>query len=385
MTKDNNFKIAVFHSFDDVESLWRTVEKTGDCFAFQTFDWLKNWYAFIGKETGLQLCIVTVEYPSGQPLILLPLGIQRRCFVSCLVWLGGDLSDYHGPLLSKDYSNSLVAVPFDKLWSDIRTRLPPHNAVDLQKQPEFIGGQKNPFLCLPRTPHPSSAHFTQLVGPIDSFIKSKRSNRWIQGLRRKQRRLQGLGELEFIVATKEQDIERFLSEMISQKAMSYNEMGVVNLFKKQGYLDFFYHMSRHYHDNSFVQLCALTLNNQILATHWGLIYKKRFYHLFPAYARNEFTRYSPGIILFRNMFKWGIEHGIEISDFTVGDEPYKYDWCDHELRLYDHLKATTARGLLYVAPVKLQRLLKRKIKQTPILFSIAKYLRKWIAPIRFGR
>ena len=385
MTIDNNYKITVYHSFDDVESLWRSVENTCDCFAFQTYDWLRNWYEYIGKNSHLEPCIVAVESSEGKTLILLPLGIQQRHFVSCLVWLGGKITDYLGPILSKNYSSNLSAVPFDQVWSDIRSQLPHHNVIDLQKQPEFISEQKNPFLCLPCTPHSSSAHFTKLVGPIDSFIKSKRSSRWYQGLRRKQRRLQDLGELEFIVATKEQDIEKYLPEMISQKAMSYKEMGVANIFDNQDYIDFFYHMTRHCNDNSMVKLFALILNDQTLATQWGLIYKKRFYHLFPTYVHNELARYSPGTILFRNVFEWGIEHGIEICDFTVGDESYKYEWRDQELRLYDHLKATTPLGLLYVAPRKLQRLLKRKIKQTPILFSIAKNIRQRIAPLLFSR
>ncbi len=31
-------------------------------------------------------------------------------------------------------------------------------------------------------------------------------------------------------------------------------------------------------------------------------------------------------------------------DFTVGDEPYKRDWSDTELRLHDYLAAVTLRG-----------------------------------------
>lgn len=385
MNKGINYKISVYQSFDDVEALWRSVEESGDCFAFQTYDWLNNWYTYIGKNLRLEPCIVAVESSAGRTLMLLPLGIQRRRFTSCLVWLGGAITDYHGPLLNKDHIINLLTIPFDQLWSDIRKYLPPHNAVDLQKQPEFICEQKNPFLCLSCTPHSSSAHFTKLVGPIDSFIKSKRSGRWRQVQRRKERRLRDHGEVEFILATKKQDIERFLPEMISQKAVSYKEMGIENIFDNQEYIDFFYHMTQNYTYNSFVQLFALILNDQAIATHWGLLYKKRFYHLFPTYVHNELARYSPGTILFIKIFEWGIEHGIEISDFTVGDEPYKYDWRDQELKLYDHLKATTPRGLLYVAPRKFQRLLKRKIKQTPKLYSIVKDIRKHVARFRFGR
>ena len=385
ITKDTNYKITVFDSFDDVESLWRSIEENGDCFAFQTYDWLTNWYAYIGKNSHLEPCIVSVESSQGQPLMLLPFAIQRQSFISTLVWLGGKITDYHGPILNKCYSSNLSAIPFKKIWSDIRTQLPPHNAIDLQKQPEFIIEQRNPFLFLDCTPHTSSAHFTRLVGPIESFIKSKRSSEWSRKLRSKQKRLKALGELKSILVTKKQDIDKILPEMFSQKAISYKAMGVENIFDSQEYIDFFYHMTRNYSDNSFVHLFALLLNNQTLATHWGLLYKKRFYHLFPTYVHNELARYSPGIILFRNIFEWGIENGVEICDFSVGDDPHKNLWCDQELRLFDYLKATSPRGLVYVIPRKLQRLLKRKIKQTPIIFSITKDLRKRIARLRFGQ
>ena len=39
-----------------------------------------------------------------------------------------------------------------------------------------------------------------------------------------------------------------------------------------------------------------------------------------------------------------IERGYRIFDFTIGDERYKRDWCDTELKLYDYLSAATWRG-----------------------------------------
>ncbi len=36
-----------------------------------------------------------------------------------------------------------------------------------------------------------------------------------------------------------------------------------------------------------------------------------------------------------------IDRGFKHFDFTIGDESYKRDWCDTELRLYDYLAAAT--------------------------------------------
>ena len=85
------------------------------------------------------------------------------------------------------------------------------------------------------------------------------------------------------------------------------------------------------------------------------------------------------MIMLRHIFEWGIEQGIEVCDFTVGDESYKDHWCDQELSLYDHLSAKTALGLLYVFVEKNRRVLKRKIKQSRTLFSLSKKIRKQIS------
>jgi CelD/BcsL family acetyltransferase involved in cellulose biosynthesis len=167
--------------------------------------------------------------------------------------------------------------------------------------------------------------------------------------------------------------------MVSQKSESYRMLGVRNIFSQAGYLGFFQHLSNHHAGDSFVHLSALRLDDQIIATHWGLVYKKRFYHLLPTYAHNEYTRFSPGNILLRKLFEWCIQNGIEVYDFTVGDESYKLLWSDHNLELFDYYKARNLKGWLCVFPVRLIKKLKRSIKQQPRTLKLAYKTRMLIA------
>ena len=48
-------------------------------------------------------------------------------------------------------------------------------------------------------------------------------------------------------------------------------------------------------------------------------------------------------------FRRAIERGFAYFDFTISDEPYKLDWADRQLVLYDHLSFCTARGWLIVS------------------------------------
>jgi CelD/BcsL family acetyltransferase involved in cellulose biosynthesis len=89
MTYNSGLRLSVFRSFDEAQPAWLALESTADCYAFQTYAWLRNWYDCIGAPAGMTTCITLVETPQGEPIMLLPSGIERRGLAVCLVWLGG--------------------------------------------------------------------------------------------------------------------------------------------------------------------------------------------------------------------------------------------------------------------------------------------------------
>ena len=61
--------------------------------------------------------------------------------------------------------------------------------------------------------------------------------------------------------------------------------------------------------------------------------------------------------------------------FTVGDEEYKLHWCDQELKLFDTIQANSLRGCVPVLALRAKSWAKRKIKNSPRMFALAKRLR----------
>jgi len=75
--------LSVHDEFSSVEAIWRQFEKTADCFAFQTFDFLSTWHEHIGSCAQIDVQIVVAWGTSAKPLMILPLGIEKRAsFVS---------------------------------------------------------------------------------------------------------------------------------------------------------------------------------------------------------------------------------------------------------------------------------------------------------------
>ena len=93
------FGVRVFYQLDEVESLWRAAEKVADLFVYQRFDWLKDWQRLVGDVSGVRPCIVVVEDSDQQPLLLMPLAIERRRLWRALIWMGAEFFDYHAPVL----------------------------------------------------------------------------------------------------------------------------------------------------------------------------------------------------------------------------------------------------------------------------------------------
>jgi CelD/BcsL family acetyltransferase involved in cellulose biosynthesis len=130
--------ISVLRSFDELQPAWTAFESECDCYAFQSYNWLSNWYNNIGTKLNIDAVLVLVELPAGTPLMTLPLGIQKRVFARLLIWLGGNITDYQGPLLCKNFSSLVNADQFTFLWNKILAELPQLDAICLERQPKSM-------------------------------------------------------------------------------------------------------------------------------------------------------------------------------------------------------------------------------------------------------
>src|SRR6202030_2478099 len=73
--------------------------------------------------------------------------------------------------------------------------------------------------------------------------------------------------------------------------------------------------------------------------------------------------------------------GLRRFDFTIGDEPYKDEWSDTSVKLYDYSAAASLRGWPVSAASTLRRRLKRFVKQTPSIWKLVSRLRATVGAL----
>ncbi len=379
-------RLSVYEDLAALEKDWRAFEPQTDATVFQSFDWLVTWQRHIGARAGVTPAIVVGRDAGGAILFLLPLSICPAGNARELTWLAGDLCDYNAPVLAQKFSERFDRPRFLTLWQDILKLLQSHprlgfDLIHLTKMPEMVGAQPNPMRYLGGIINPSGAYLTHLGGDWEAFYTDKRSSATRRRDRTKRKRLGEMGEVRFVNPAAG-DVVGTLDTLMTQKANSFARMGVANLFAKPGHAEFYRALATDPATRAMVHVSRLEVGATRAAINLGLIWRGRYYHLLASYDDGEVSRFGPGAAHLHDLMRMAIERGLKIFDFTIGDERYKRDWCDTELKLYDFIAPASWRGALMAAPMLAKQRLKRWIKQTPILWALASGLRELAGRLR---
>lgn len=368
-----DIRLEVHGDLGKVEAEWRAFERNARCTVFQTFDWLAKWQRHIGTPKGVRPAIVLGRNADGELLFIFPLAVEKRGMFRCLTWLGSELCDYNAPLLSERFVGQADAGRFAHIWRDVMKLIRKKSVgrfdfVDLGKMPETVGGEANPFLALKVQDHPSGAHLAGLGGDWETFYAAKRSPATRKKERKRLKQFGEFGELRFVDAQDEIGRTSVVRELIAQKSHWFARMGVRDIFSKPGHREFFTDVATDPKMSEIVHVSRLDVGSTAAATSMGLRFGGSYCLVLSSYLDSELSRFGPGRIHLHELLRYAMGKGFRWFDFTVGDEPYKRDWSDKEVKLYDHLAAVTVLGRLVVISTMAFRRTKRFIKRTPLLW-----------------
>jgi CelD/BcsL family acetyltransferase involved in cellulose biosynthesis len=378
--------LSIHEDIAAIEPEWRGFERRADGTVFQTCEWLATWQRHIGARRHTQPAIVIGRDGSGQILFLMPLAIERFGFARRLTWLGAGLCDYNAPLLAPDFAGWVSRRRFQALWDDIVLRLRSHprlrfDYIDLAQMPETVGAQANPMLRLGVVPHSSNAYLVTLTDNWDTLY-ARRSSATRRHDRSKRQKLADLGTISFVNGTEQDQIVATLEALMAQKARRFAEMGIGNMFERPGYRAFFVEIATSPWTRHIAHVSRLEIGGAIAATNFGLIFGDCYYHVLSSYDRDApAARFGPGAVHLHELLRHAIGLGMRKFDFSVGDERFKVEWCDTEIKLFDHVSAATWYGVLIAAPVAVARRVERAIKQSPALWRAFRSARASVGPL----
>jgi CelD/BcsL family acetyltransferase involved in cellulose biosynthesis/predicted ATP-grasp superfamily ATP-dependent carboligase len=385
-----HLSLRIYSDLAAVEAEWRRFERLADCTAFQTFDWLATWHRHVGLREGVRPVIAVGRFGDGQTAFLLPLCVVPRRSARLLCWLGQELCDYNAPLLARDFSQCVTPDRFLAAWRELQAQMQRdpllrHDWIEFEKMPQTIGAQVNPFTYLGVTPNASGVHLTQLGDDWEKFYTAKRSSATRRRDRAKRRHMSEYGEIRFITASDADDARRTLETLMEQKSRSFARKGIADIFARPGHREFYLELASNPKTRHLVHISRVEIGPACAAANLGIVFGDCYYHVLASYDDGELSHYGPGALHLRELMAHAIRLGLKRFDFTIGDEPYKLDWSDTDLKLYDYTATATWRGLPACWSSTMRRRIKRFIKQTPLVWRLVSHARSAIGSLSHRR
>jgi CelD/BcsL family acetyltransferase involved in cellulose biosynthesis len=227
----------------------------------------------------------------------------------------------------------------------------------LSNIPQYVGDIPNPFYRLAGKPWSTSGYYL----PLNPENQTSQQSTYAADSRRQRKRISEIGELRLGIAQRPSEIDHVFKAFVRQKSRRYHETGAQNGLDVPAKRAYYSTLAQRLSNGHGVQLSYLCVNDDIVATHWGLVAGRRFYYLMPAYEAGVWRRYSPGRLLMEELVAWSNANGIEVFDLGIGDEEYKFKWGAKSIALSGGLFPRTLVGEIYCASMRIRGALKRHL------------------------
>jgi CelD/BcsL family acetyltransferase involved in cellulose biosynthesis len=353
------------------EPIWRGFEAEQHVATpYQRFDLLKPWQREVGACEHAEPCIAIARDGERRPLLLLPLARRRQHGIRTLSFMGGKHTTFNMPLWDRHFIAE--ADDLDALVAGLRE----HDAADvlaLTRQPLRWRGLANPMAMLPHQDSVNACPTLAMAPEAPPAISSSFRKR----LKGKERKLQALPGYRYHVAASDVDISRLLDWFFQVKPLRMAEQGLPNVFADRGIADFVRAacMTRLAGGNRVIDIHALECDEEIIALFAGVADGHRFSMMFNTYTMSEHSRFSPGLILMRNIIDHYSARGYRALDLGIGSDDYKRMFCKDDEPVFDSFIPLNGRGRIAAITMSVANRAKHMVKHNQRLFHLAQALR----------
>jgi CelD/BcsL family acetyltransferase involved in cellulose biosynthesis len=131
------------------------------------------------------------------------------------------------------------------------------------------------------------------------------------------------------------------------KRQRFADTAAIDIFAETGFRQFYAEATRQLGGAGTVQLSALFADDKIIAADWGIASRGRYYDLVPSYDSGEWRAYAPGRLLTEWLLRHHLERGDRIFDYGIGDEAYKFDYCNLHTGYWTRTYRQRLKGAAY--------------------------------------
>ena len=309
---------------------------------FQSYNWIWHWINCY-HNTGNELLILTGR-DQGELVLIAPLVCEYVHKIKMIKWIGEPVSQY-GDILLKDDRNNLQWLKdgFNFLYQETKpdifylrkTRFDSSITPLLENYDATIIEE-------------TAAPYIETLGAQTFTEFNKRySQRNRKSKRRHRRKLEEKGTLTFSFHKEGPSAKTAASKAVQLKRNWIKSMGLVSPAFMGKTMDRFFETACDTTDHpAGLRVSELCLDDLSIAMEIGITVKNYYGAHLGAYNKS-YNAHSPGSLQMQDTIAALIEDGVEIIDLFAPCDPYKLEWTDKSVPVYDFSYATTLKGQIY--------------------------------------
>ena len=367
--------VDILSDLGKAETIWRHLEDQQHVSTpYQRFDFLSPWQRLVGERENFRPFIVVAHDVERRPLLLLPLALRQERGVRVASFMGGKHATFNMALWDRDFAAAATRADLDTLISAISARSEA-DVLSFSQQPQSWRDLRNPMALLP---HQVSANDCPLMIMVpDTPPTARISNSFRRRLKGKERKLSALPGYRYRVASTDAEIGRLLDAFFRIKPLRMAEQKLPDVFADPGVEDFIRGvcLTPLAGSGHVIDIHALECDDEVIAIFAGVADGYRFSMMFNTYTMSGNSRFSPGLILVRNIVDHYAQRGYRALDLGIGLDSYKRLFCKSDEPIFDSFIPLSLRGTIAAAAMSGVNRAKHLVKHTPALFRAAQKLR----------
>lgn len=367
--------VDIVHDLTAAEAAWRSLEGAQSLLTpFQRFDFLNSWQRQVGEREGLSPFIVIAFDAEHRPLMLLPLALRHAYGARYAGFMGGKHSTFNMALWDREFAASATQADLDGLIAAISQRAEA-DVLALHQQPARWRDLTNPLALLPHQPSANDCPLLAIEpGAAPTALISNSFRRRLKG---KERKLQSLPGYRYHVASTEADITRLLDWFFRIKPLRMAEQKLPDVFAEPGVEDFIRSAcTTELADGKHaIDIHALECDEEVIAIFASVADGHRFSMMFNTYTMSPNSKYSPGLILMRDIIDHHAAQDYRAFDLGIGSDDYKRLFCKGDEPIFDSFIPLSQRGKFAASLMSGLNRTKRLVKHNPALLEMAQKLR----------
>jgi CelD/BcsL family acetyltransferase involved in cellulose biosynthesis len=365
--------VDITDDLGDAEAIWRRLESQFST-PYQRFDFLAAWQREAGERANL-LPFITICYDSERrPLLLMPLVLSQSHGIRTAQFMGGKHTTFNMALWDREFAAGATASDITALLAGMRERAAA-DVLSLVRQPQRWHDLPNPMALLPGQP---SANDCPLLTMDPTAEPAERiSNSFRRRLKGKERKLRALSGYRHQVVTSDSEVERVLDWFFAVKPLRMAAQKLPNVFAEPGVEDFIRGacMTKLAGGGRIIDIHALECDDEVIAIFAGVADGRRFSMMFNTYTMSDTARFSPGLILMRNIIDHYAERGYRALDLGIGADDYKRLFCKSDEAIFDCFIPLSLRGKAAASAMSGLNRAKYLVKHSQPLLDMARTLR----------